>query len=237
LGQIEISAIKRSGTTASPGNPVTLTAKIKGENIGYIYFFAGMVDQSGNAIFKADTDYLESANTQEIDGVYYPQWSTDKSFNLKLDWDPTVFQITDGETSTVALFTPQNYGASAEDAVYTVDGIYHYAGGESRTARLYFRNGVMQQVFGYTDPNETGGSHEIIPQAGDTFTILDKWLDLDSSGKVIQSSDQEGEVLTFGSEPFKWKEVYAAAGEYVVGFVVQDLDGNTQEVYTTVTVQ
>jgi hypothetical protein len=237
LGQIQVSPITLSGQTASPGNPVTLTARVSGKNIGYIYLFVGYYDQSANAIFTADTDYLESPSTQQLNGVFYPQWNGDKPFNLKFDWDPTLFQITDGKNTTVALFTPQSYGASAQDAVYTVDGLYHYADGTSRSARLSFRDGVMRQVFGYTDQNETGGVREIIPQAGDTFTILEKWLDLGASGKVTQSASQEGAVLTFGSQPFKWKEVYAGAGNYVVGFIIEDLDGNTQEVYTQVAVE
>lgn len=237
LGQIQVSPITLSGKTAAPGQPVTLTAKVSGKNIGYIYLFAGYYDQNSNAIFEADTDYLASPNTQQLNGVFYPQWNGDKPFNLKLDWDPTLFQITDGKNKTVALFTPQSYGASPQDAVYTVDGIYHYADGTSRSARIYFRDGVMQQVFGFTDPNETGGAREIIPQSGDTFTILEKWFDLDARGQVTQSATQEGQVLTFGSQPFKWKEVYAAPGQYVVGFIIQDLDGNSQEVYTQVTVK
>lgn len=236
-GEITASPITLSEKTASPNNPVTLTTNISGNNIGYIYLFVGYFDQSTNAIFKADTDYLESSNTQELNGVYYPVWSENASFNLSFEWEPTLFQITDGENTSVALFNPQTYGASAEEAVYTVDGIYHYADGESRSARLYFRDGVLRQVFGFTDENQTGGAREIIPQAGDTFTIYENWLDLDSSGQVTQSSTQEGALLTFGSQPFTWKEVYAAAGDYVVGFIIQDLDGNSQEVYTTVTVQ
>jgi hypothetical protein len=236
LGQIKVSPITLSGKTASPGKPVTLTTEIQGKNIGYIYLFVGYYDKNANSIFQADTDYLESAQSQELNGVFYPQWS-DKAFNMELEWDPTLFQITDGNTSTVARFTPLTYGASAEDAVYTVDGLYHYADGTSRSARLYFRNGVMQQVFGFTDENATGGAREIIPQAGDSFTIYEKWLDLDSSGKVSESTYQEGVTLTFGDQPFRWEEVYAPAGQYVVGFVVEDRDGNTQEVYTTVTVQ
>jgi len=52
----------------------------------------------------------------------------------------------------VAHFTPQSYGASFEDAIYTVDGIYTYGDdGESRYARLYFNDGVLRQVFGFTD--------------------------------------------------------------------------------------
>ena len=237
LGQIQVSAITLSGSTASPSNPVTLTAQVSGTNIGYIYLFVGYYDQASNSIFEADTDYLESPNTQQLNGVYYPVWNGDQPFTLTLDWNPTLFQISDGTHTSVALFTPKIYGASAQDAVYTVDGIYHYADGTSLSARLYFRDGVMQQVFGYTEQNETGSTREIIPQAGDTFTILEKWLDLDTNGQVTQSVTQEGTVLTFGSQTFTWKEVYAGAGDYMVGFIIEDMDGNSQEVYTTVTVQ
>ncbi len=43
--------------------------------------------------------------------------------------------------------------------------------------------------------------------------------------------------LTFGDQMFRWKELDAAAGQYVVGFIVEDLDGNQTPVYTTVTVR
>jgi len=37
--------------------------------------FVGYVDSASNSIMVADTDYLESPKTQEVNGVYYPQWS------------------------------------------------------------------------------------------------------------------------------------------------------------------
>lgn len=236
-GQIEISPIQLSSAVAAPGSPVTVTARIDGQNIGYIYFFVGYYDRSANAIFKADTDYLESDNTQELNGVFYPEWNENQPFNLVFDWEPTIFQITDGQTDASALFNPQTYGAAAEDSVYIVDGIYNYTDGSQRSARMYFRDGVMRQVFGFTDANHTGGVREIIPQAGDSFTVLENWLDLDANGQVTQSTTEEGATLTFGDQPFQWKEVYAAAGEYVIGIIVEDLDGNTQAAYTTVEVR
>jgi hypothetical protein len=36
---------------------------------------------------------------------------------------------------------------------------------------------------------------------------------------------------------FTWETLYAAAGEYIVGFVVEDLDGNSYESYAAVQVQ
>ncbi|WP_410967566.1 hypothetical protein, partial [Salmonella sp. SAL4456] len=74
-------------------------------------------------------------------------------------------------------------------------------------------------------------------QPGDTFTVQQKWLDLDQNGKVQQVAWQDGETITLGNAPIKWEELDAAAGDYVVGFIVEDLDGNQFPVYQKVTVQ
>ena len=82
-----------------------------------------------------------------------------------------------------------------------------------------------------------GAPREIIPQVGDTFTVLEKWMDMDEHGKVVKVTMQEGDTLTFGEQPFEWEELDAAPGEYIVGFIVEDLDGNSFPVYTQVTVK
>jgi hypothetical protein len=235
-GVIEIAPITLSSDSVIPGDAIEVSTTITGDKIGYIYLFVGFYDQGSNSIFKADTDYLDSPNTQELNGVFYPVWDS-SDFNFIFDWDPTLFQISDGETSTVALFNPQTYGASAEDAVYTVDGLYTFTDGSSRTARLYFRDGIMRQVFGFTDANLTGGAREITPQTGDTFTVFETWMDLDSSGQVTDTITKNGTTLTFSDQPFVWEEVWAPVGNYVLGLIVTDLDGNAQEAYTTVNVR
>jgi hypothetical protein len=236
-GQITVSPITLSAKTAAPGQPVTLSTKISGQNLGYVYLFAGYYDQASNSIYVADTDYLASSDTREIDGIYYPDWGNG-SFTMKFAWEPIVFALSDGQKSVPALLTPQAYGASSAEAVYTVDGTYTYAdGGDTRYARLYLSNGTLRQVFGFTGENGTGAPHEIIPQAGDTFTILDRWMDLDAQGKVVREATQAGDTLTFGDQMFTWKEMDAAAGDYLVGFIVSDLDGTKSEVYTRVSVR
>jgi hypothetical protein len=239
FGQIQVSPLRLSSTTAAPGQPVTMRADISGNNIGNIYLFVGYYDKNSNAIFVADTDFLESPTTQQVDGVYYPKWGSSGVFTVKFDWDPYIFTISDGQKSTVALLTPQQYGATAADAIYSVDGVYTYASsGNELNARLNFRDGKLASVFGITGQGDTGAPHEIIPQAGDSFTIMEKWLQLDAQQKVQKTVYQAGQTtLSFNGQPFTWKETYAAAGNYIVGFVVTDLDGNTQEVYNQVTVK
>ena len=237
-GGLTVDPITLSSNVAAPGRPVLLSTNIQGENVGYVYLFAGFYDQAANAIFTADMDYLESDDTGELNGIYYPIWPADGSFTLEFEWEPLMFAISDGQNSATALFQPETYGADPANATYTVDGVYTYADdGESRPARLYFRDGVLRQVFGFTGTDETSAPREITPQTGDTFTIQERWLDLDANGAVTGAATQAGETLTFSDQPFTWQEQDAAAGEYIVGFIVEDLDGNKTQVYERVTVE
>ena len=185
----------------------------------------------------ADQDYLEAPQTREVDGVFYPDWG-EGAFTVEFAWEPLMFAIEDGVNRVTVALQPESYGATFEDTVYSVDGIYTYAAdGEQRYARLYFRDGALQQVIGFTGDASTGAPREIIPEMGDTFTVQEQWLDLDSSGRVTDRPVEQGGTLTFGEEPMRWVELDAAVGDYVVGFIVEDLDGNKQEVFTQVRVE
>ena len=48
---------------------------------------------------------------------------------------------------------------------------------------------------------------------------------------------QYGETLTFGSSMFTWEEVYAAPGEYQLGIIVEDMDGNQTQSAASITVE
>lgn len=236
-GAITLSPIEKSGDVAAPGQPVLLSSDVSGENVGYITFFTGFYDQDSNSIFVADQDYLDSYETREIDGVFYPDWG-EGDFTLEFEWEPLMFAISDGQNDVIAGLTPETYGRSPEEAIYSVNGLYTYSDGEQRSARMTFQNGVMMQVFGFTGEGNTGSPREILPQPGDTFTIQQQWLDLDAQGQVTGAATQMGETLTFGDARFIWKELDAAVGEYILGFSAEDLDGNAAAtVFTQVAVE
>jgi hypothetical protein len=44
--------------------------------------------------------------------------------------------------------------------------------------------------------------------------------------KVTQVSIQEGGTLTFGDQTLTSEELDGAPGQYIVGFIVEDFDGN-----------
>ena len=157
-GDIAITNISASSQSVTPGDAIQLSADIDGENIGYVYFFTGLFDSDSISILVADTDYLESPETQSLNDVYYPVWPEGGSFKMNFEWEPILFSITDGEQSAIALFNPVSYGASAETATYAVEGTYTFAStGETRKAEMYFRDGRLFQVFGFNN-NETAGA-------------------------------------------------------------------------------
>ncbi len=233
-GNIAITWVSGENASVTPGDSVQLSVEISGENVGYVYLFAGLYDQSSDSIYVADTDYLESSDTQNLNGVFYPVWPEGGTFRMNFDWEPILFQITDGSQAALALFNPVSYGASAADAAYMVQGRYTFAdSGEERQAQLIFKDSKLYQVFGFTGTDTAGAPREITPSEGDTFTIANKWLT--NGGKDVIYED--GDTLTFGAAPFTWEQIYAPAGEYVVGFLVSDLDGNVFDANTQVTVR
>jgi hypothetical protein len=236
-GNLQATPIQLSDDSVAPGDSILLSSDIQGTNVAYVRLLVGYLDTANNSILVIDGDYLQAAQMLEVDGVYYPDWGSD-TFTLEFEWEPLVFAINDGTNYALAYLYPETYGASPEEAVYTVEGIYTFAdGGEQRNARLYFSNGILQQVFGFSGDGSTGAPREIIPQTGDNFTILQQWMDLDEQGNVVETVWQEGDTLTFGSQMFYWEQLYAAAGDYIVGFMVDDLDGNSTAVYASVTVR
>jgi hypothetical protein len=62
-------------------------------------------------------------------------------------------------------------------------------------------------------------------------------MELDASGQITQIVLEEGDTLTFGNSAFVWEQVYAPAGDYLVGFMVNDMDGNVVQQYAQIKVE
>jgi hypothetical protein len=237
-GAITAGPLALSADVVERGETITLSARIDGENIGYIKFFAGFLDEATNSLYVADTDYIDSGETVEVGGVYYPEWG-EGPFTLEFEWEPIVFGIDDGVNTAVALFEPDTYGASQDDAVYTVSGVYQYADGSSFPAQMSFNNDdmLMREVYGFTGGAVAGAPREILPEPGDSFTVAEKWMDLGPDGRVVQTVNENGATVTFGNRQMAWEVLDAAPGPYVVGFLIEDLDGQVTPVFADVTVR
>jgi hypothetical protein len=240
--EILLSEVTVEETTVAPGEFTLMRTYVESENLGYIYLFTGFYDREANSINVIDMDFIDSGDTREVNGIYYPDWG-EGAFTLEFEWEPIVFAINDGANQVLALLEPLVYGATPEQAVYAVDGMYTFADGTQREARLLFSNETLLQVVGFLDRDgvadvETSPApREIVPAAGDSFTVYERWYDLDPQGQMIDLAYEEGGTLTFGDTLWTYEVLDAPAGEYAIGFIAEDLDGNRAETYADVTVE
>ncbi len=230
---IRVAPITLSAEVVRPGEPVTVQSEISGDQIGYVYTFIGRYLPDENVLIIEDQDYIFSDDDQEVGGVVYPVWP-EESFPVEYEWEPTVYAASDGESSVRVLFMPESYG---ESPVYTVDGIYQSVnGGDARYARLYFMDGEGFQVIAFTGAasSSAGAPYELTPKPGDTFTVLEQGINLAAAEGEDDSYRREAGTLTFGDEPFTLETTPAPSGNYVVGILAEDLQGNTYEQYESV---
>jgi hypothetical protein len=212
-----------------------MQSTVSGENIAFLYMFIGRLDRKTDAIQVLDIDFLDAEETKEVEGVFYPDWGSGE-IDIEFEWDARVFAIDDGTSSQIALLNPDDYGASAEEATYTIEGTYTTAKGKkSRRALLSFSNGELIQVLGFTSEEGSGSLREITPKRGDRFTITEHWMKNQQGTEGAELFTKEGETLVFGEDNFIWKDVAAPRGQYYIGFIAEDFDGNQYTSYATVT--
>lgn len=236
-GTLTATPLQLSATSVTIDQSIRMSTTITGKNVGYVYLFVGYYDKNSNSIFVADQDYLESPDTKRVGDLFYPSWSRMETFDLSYEWKPVVFGINDGAKTVTALLSPEQYGSQSENAVYTTDGYLSVkATGTTSYARLYFSDGKLNRVVAYMGNEPTGPMHDMTPAAGDTFQLIENWMQPTASG-AYETVKEKGDTLTFGSTAWTWDSQYAAAGDYVLGFVITDLDGRQVQIFQQANVQ
>ncbi len=226
---IKVSPIALSAELVEPGAPVNIYTEIEGERLAYVYSFIGRFLPWDDVLIVEDQDFIFSETDKEVGGITYPDWPAD-GFEVDFDWEPTVYALSDGETSLRILFQPESYG---ESPTYSVDGIYHFQDGSpDKYAQLRFRDGELVQIFGFTgeETDGRGAPREIRWTAGDSVTILEEGINLAADGEEDDYVWEIGEI-TFGDVTPFIEETPAPSGNYVVGIIAEDLDGQLTEQY------
>ncbi|MEW5941399.1 MAG: hypothetical protein AB1750_17170, partial [Chloroflexota bacterium] len=237
-GEITIEPLTLSTLEVGPDESINIATTITGSNIGYVYYFVSYYDPDSDSFLTADMGFIAAEQTREVGGIFYPDWG-DGPISIDFDWEPTLYFMSDGneDNDQFAFFEPTVYGVDVESDVYTVRGLYTFAGtGTEVYAEMDFDGyGNFLSVFGFEGDGGTGAPHEITPQPGDQFTIYEEWLEFDTNpdGEFV---DYLGGTMTFGDQPFFWQPYYAYAGDYILGILVEDLNGNIYFEYALVTV-
>jgi hypothetical protein len=237
--EISVAELTLSEEEIGQDGSTTVSTEVSGEHIGFIYAFTGYYDPERDTILVSDLEYIDAGESREVGGVFYPDWGDASAVEIEYDWEPIIYGIDDGTGNGVsfALLTPEDYGDTDESSTYTVDGMYRFAEGEQRYAQLYFKDGELLKVLGFSGQSAQGAPRVISPREGDSFTIYNELIKLNSdSDAEVEYFQEEGSTLTFGTQPWAVAELTAPAGDYVLGVQAEDLDGNLYEAYATVTV-
>ena len=150
----------RRARSAQDGT-VTLTTKINGSNIAYVYYYVSYYWEDDGSYLTADEGFVEPGSTKEIGGVFYPDWGDEGVIDVNYDWEPTVYYMSDGNEANdqFAFFEPTVYGADTSTDIYTVRGTYTFLdSGTQIDAEMDFNgDGDMQGVWGFTDVERRHG--------------------------------------------------------------------------------
>jgi hypothetical protein len=234
---ITVAPITLSAATASKRQPVLLQSSVPSANVAFVYIFIGYIDPKTGDIRVVDMDYIDPEQTKEVGDVFYPDWGTASTIAIEFKWDTSLFALSDGSDSVVTLLSPASFGASPEEATYTVEGSYKTAKGKkSRRAMLILSDGELIQVLGYTGKDGNGPLREITPKRGDSFTIAEQWI-TSSGSEGADFTRRDGKTLVFGNEGLFWEEAFAPKGDYLVGFFAEDFDGTMYVSYEALTVK
>lgn len=235
--ELTVADLDLSAEEINQADSVTVSISVDGEQVSFIYFFTGFYNPDDDSILVADIDYIDAGETREIDGVFYPDWGEDRPVAFDYDWTPVRYGLNDGGNTVFALFEPVDYGAADDSATYVVHGDYTFADGGSRQAELFFKDGELIKVLGFSSQGEASAPREITPQSGDTFTVTNQRILLHSdSNQPEEYIDEAGDTITFGDQPITMEEITAPAGDYVLGVQAEDMDGNLYDAYASVTV-
>ena len=237
--EITLTELELSADEIGQGDSTTISTEVSGAQIGFVYAFTGYYNPDDDTILVSDLEYIDAGESREVGGVFYPNWGDEDTVAIEYGWEPIIYGIDDGSGNGVrfALLTPQDYGDTDESPTYTVDGMYRFAEGEERYARLFFKDGELLKVLGFSGQSAQGAPRVITPHAGDSFTVYDQRIQLNSDSDAEEEYFQEdGATLLVGDTPWTIEQLTAPAGDYVLGVQAEDLDGNLYEAYTTVTV-
>ena len=232
-GKFEISPLKLSSEKIAPGESLSLSAQISGSNIAFIYTEILFHDKDLDLYYgPVAQEYVFSENNQKVQGVKHPIWDTD--INLTLDITPTMRVLTDGLDSAFAFMRPVSYGQVG----YQLDGLFtRESAGNFHRATLKFNGaGEITDMLVFKKRGGHSAPHALTIKSGDQFTPFVQILTCpNAENPVWQAVRGISTVLTWQETAFHWVNEIPGAGDYMIGLVVQDLDGEQTRQYAPFT--
>jgi hypothetical protein len=202
---LDISSMDINNLMELSSNPEALipfATTIVGENVGYVYSYTG-IHQDGRVI-ATGMEFIEAPEGEIVDGVEIPAWDQ-AEIPVEILWQPVVHYLEDEVQRTLVLLQPTIYGASKDDQIYTVEGIYQQQeGADKYSAIVRFRaDGSMIDIltFGKVD-SERQTPYKVNFSPGDTFSPYEMEFIHDEEKTVEMAVEMTGGNLPVGWDSF-----------------------------------
>jgi hypothetical protein len=228
-GRFEISRLALSAGGQEP----TLTARIGGRNIAYIYTEVLLKDDGlDRAYGPVVREHILADRNKETGGISHPVW--DDPVDVAIGLRPSLRVLTDGADSAFCFSVPAGYG----DSDHRLEGLYAPAHGTAplRAVLTFDSSGETKSLLVRKERGKLSTPRAVAPTEGDRFTPFAQVLTPSAEGGAWETQTALSTPLTFRDRPLRVVTETPLPGQYLVGLLVQDLDGGFTRKYVPLTI-
>ncbi len=233
-GKYQIKSMTLASEKIAPGDSLNLTVQISGENIAFLTTEIYYKDKEYDYYYGPLTqEYVRSAVEKEANGLVHPAWDTE--INLSLEIKPVLRVITDGINAAFAFMHPMGYGREE----YQLEGLFTKNGaGNSNRARLKFDNsGEMTDKSVIQEKRGRLVTHDLAIKSGDMFIPAVHVLTaLNLTNPKMHTLHGISGTISKLEDSFHWVDEAALPGDYLLGLVVEDFNGDKYHHYVPFTI-
>jgi hypothetical protein len=210
------------------GEALTLTAKVRGRNLAYLYSELLLKDEDEDRYYgPVIREHVRADREKETGGVTRPDWELPVLVRMTLR--PALRVLTDGTRSALCFGVPERYGA----VDCRLRGLYKAAGGETtREALLVFagdgslRRAIVRDAWG-----RRSRLRPLTIKFGDRFTPLAELLTSGGAKGGWRAATALCDELVVEEGGLRLVTIDPLPGDYLVGLLAQDFEGRLSRSY------
>lgn len=228
-GNYQINAFELAADKVTAGEALSLSVQISGENIAFLYTDLYIKDPEKDYYYGPLTHvHVRSKAEKEINGLIHPVW--DSEISLSLEIVPVIRVLTDGLNAAFAFMHPLEYaqeGCQLEGLFTKKDS------GNADRARLKFdTTGELTDKRIIKEKRGRLMTHDLSIKSGDMFIPAVHVLTaLNLKNPKMHSLKGISGTVTKLEDPFHWVDEAALPGDYLLGLVVEDFNGDQSHHY------
>lgn len=233
-GKYQVNTLQLASDQITRGEKLDLSIHISGENIAFLSTEVYLKDKEFDYYYGPVTqEFVRSKLEKDVNRLVHPIW--DSEIDLTLQINPILRVLTDGINAAFAFMHPVGYGREA----YQLEGSFTKKdSANSNRARLKFdSSGEMIDKRIILEKRGRLVSHNLAIRSGDMFIPAVQVLTaLNLTNPKMRSIQGFSNTLAKVDEAFHWVDEAALPGDYLLGLVVEDFNGDERHHYLPFTI-